>query len=239
MRCTSLAAMPLALVVFVTLAPSPASSTPFQARGERSLPPPVSEPEFPRGFDEPIPLHHDGKGLGPFSKPITTNSPEAQLYFDQGIQLLYAFDPNSAARSFREAWKIDPQCAMCYLGEAWAWGPYLNGPMVSADAPRAHAAIRRAMELRDGNTTSVERALIEAMAERYEPEHDSDRRRELDEAWAERANDLYEANPTDLDLGFLAGESLMLLQPRRAWWEVSDPRSSASTACSKASWTKT
>jgi hypothetical protein len=63
-------------------------------------------PELPPGFDEPMPLHHDGKGLGPFSRTITTSSQEAQLYFDQGVQLLYAFDPRGAARSFREAWKL-------------------------------------------------------------------------------------------------------------------------------------
>ena len=36
------------------------------------------------------------------------------------------------------------------LGEAWAWGPYLNGPMGRDDAPRAHAAISRAKELASG-----------------------------------------------------------------------------------------
>ena len=44
-------------------------------------------PDLPSGFDEPMPLHHDGKGLGPFSREITTSSHEAQLYFDQGVQL--------------------------------------------------------------------------------------------------------------------------------------------------------
>ena len=84
--------------------------------------------EFPAGFDEPMPMHHDGRGLGEFHRAITTASSEAQRFFDQGIQLMYAFDPNLAARSFREAWKLDPNCAMCYFGEAWAWGSYLNGP---------------------------------------------------------------------------------------------------------------
>jgi len=180
-------------------------------------------PELPSGFDEPMPLHHDGKGLGPFSREITTSSHEAQLYFDQGVQLLYAFEPNLSARSFREAWKHDPDCAMCYFGEAWAWGPYLNGPMVAADAPRAHAAIQNALEVMDGNTSEVERALIEAMAVRYEPEHDRDERRKLDEKWADRINELYEAYPNDLDVGFLAAEALMLLEPRRGAWDMAQP----------------
>lgn len=180
------------------------------------------EIDLPPEFDETMPLHHDGKGLGPFTRPVTTSSPEAQLYFDQGMQLLYAFTPNDAARSFREAWKADPNCAMCYLGEAWAWGPYLNGPMTAPDAPRAHAAMQKALELKD-HASDAERAIIEAMAIRYEPEHDRDRRRELDEQWAEAINDVYERYPDDLDAGFLAGESLMLLQPRRGRWDIGNP----------------
>jgi tetratricopeptide (TPR) repeat protein len=179
--------------------------------------------EVPPQFDEPMPLHHDGRGLGPFSRPITTSSPEAQLYFDQGIQLLYAFAPGEAARSFREAWKRDPSCAMCYFGEAWAWGPYLNGPMTAPDAPRALAAIQKGLELSRGHANDVERALIEAMAVRYEAEHDADRRSELDARWAEAIRDVYERFPDDLDAGFLAGESLMLLQPRRGLWDIEDP----------------
>ncbi len=183
----------------------------------------AQQPEYPPGFDEPMPLHHDGRGLGPFSRPVTTTSAKAQLYFDQGMQLLYAFDPNGAARSFREAWKLDPDCAMCYFGEAWAWGPYLNGPMTAGDAPRAYVAIQKALELSEDHATDVERALIEAMAVRYEAEHDADRRRELDERWAEAINAVYEEHPRDLDAGFLAGESLMLLQPRRGRWDHEKP----------------
>jgi tetratricopeptide (TPR) repeat protein len=183
----------------------------------------AQSPEYPPEFDEPMALHHDGRGLGPFSRPITTSSHEAQRYFDQGMQLLYAFDPNGAARSFREAWKLDPLCAMCYFGEAWAWGPYLNGPMTAPDAPRAHAAIRKALELAEDHASDVERALIEAMAMRYEAEHDPDRRRKLDERWAEAINAVYDDYPNDLDAGFLAGESLMLLQPRRGRWDHENP----------------
>jgi len=179
--------------------------------------------DLPAGFQEPMPLHHDGKGLGSFSREITTDSPEAQRYFDQGVQLLYSFAPGDAARSFREAWKYDPDCAMCYFGEAWAWGPYLNGPMTAADAPRAYAAIQKALDLAAGNATEVEHALIEAMAVRYEVDHEADRRRELDEEWARVINRLYEQYPNDLDAGFLAGESLMLLQPRRGEKDLDDP----------------
>ena len=213
-RCTPIAACLLGLLA------ASAGRAPTVVGQEHGAP---AAHDLPPAFDEPMPLHHDGKGLGPFTRPITTSSPEAQLYFDQGVQLLYSFAPGDAARSFREAWKRDPSCAMCYFGEAWSWGSYLNGPMSAPDAPRAHAAIQKALELSREHATDVERDLIEAMVVRYEEEHDAERRRELDERWAEAANRLYERYPNDLDIGFLAGESLMLLQPRRGTWDIERP----------------
>jgi tetratricopeptide (TPR) repeat protein len=163
------------------------------------------------------------EALGPFSRPVS-DVPEAQAYFDQGIQLLYAFAPASAARSFHEASRRDPACAMCWLGEAWAWGPYLNGPMSVADAPRAHHALAKAREVADAHGASdVERAIIEAMSVRYEPTHDPDRRRELDERYAASMAEVWERFPDDLEVGTLYGESLMLLEPRRGRWDIEDP----------------
>ncbi|MCH7890053.1 MAG: hypothetical protein IH921_00980, partial [Gemmatimonadetes bacterium] len=92
-----------------------------------------SSPELPESFNEPMPYFTIG--LGPFSRTITTDSNEAQAFFDQGIQLMYAFTLMDAARSFREAQLLDPNCAMCYFGEAWAWGPYMNGPMGAGALP--------------------------------------------------------------------------------------------------------
>jgi tetratricopeptide (TPR) repeat protein len=179
------------------------------------------DPSYPAGFDEPMPLAP--AGLGPLSRPVTTTSPEAQAYFDQGLQLLYAFTPPDAARSFREAQKRDADCAMCYFGEAWAWGPYLNGAMREADAPRAYAAIQKALELAPQHASPVEQAMIEAMAVRYEPAHDADRRRALDKAYAEAIGEVYRRYPNDLDVGTLYGEALMLLEPRRGTWDIAKP----------------
>jgi tetratricopeptide (TPR) repeat protein len=173
---------------------------------------------MPRSFSEPMPLYE--VGLGSFTRPITTTSGEAQAYFDQGIQFLYAFTPEDAARSFREASSRDSTCAMCWFGEAWAWGPYLNGPMGGDDAPRAHAAIQRALQLAPGHTTDVERAMIDAMAVRYEPEHDADRRATLDSVYSRAMADVYRRFPADLDVGTLYAESLMLLEPRRGTWDI-------------------
>ncbi|MED5198735.1 MAG: hypothetical protein VYB51_02925, partial [Gemmatimonadota bacterium] len=66
---------------------------------------------------------------GPLSRDITTAYPNAQAYFDQGLQMMYAFTIDKGLDSFVEAQRRDPDCAMCYFGEAWARGPFLNGRM--------------------------------------------------------------------------------------------------------------
>ena len=57
-------------------------------------------------------------GLGHYHHPITTQNPEAQTYFDQGLTLLYGFNHDEAARYFRRAAELDPQAAMPYWGLA-------------------------------------------------------------------------------------------------------------------------
>src|ERR671912_1200890 len=102
---------------------------------------------LPKYVAEPIALYK--VGLGPFTRKISSRNVEAQAFFDQGFQMMYAFAKSEAIRSFREAWKRDPNCAICYWGEAWAWGSYLNGPMGADEAPHAYAAIQKALSLKD------------------------------------------------------------------------------------------
>ena len=181
----------------------------------------AQEVEYPAGFDEEATYYPDA--LGPLTRPVTTTSSKAQKFFDQGVQMMYAFTPLRAARSFRQAQKDDPDCAMCFWGEAWAWGPYLNGPMGPDDAPRAYENIHKAKALAADHANEVERALIEAMAVRYTPEHDADTRKALDSTYARAMADVYARFPHDLDVGTLYGESLMLLEPRRGRWDVEKP----------------
>ena len=115
-------------------------------------------------YTEPIQLFTTG--LGTFTKPISSSNKEAQAFFDQGFQMMYAFAKQDAVRSFREAWKRDPDCAICYWGEAWAWGSYLNAPMNAEEAPHAYAAAQKAQTLKS-RATAKERELIDAMAVRY------------------------------------------------------------------------
>ena len=181
----------------------------------------AQEVEYPAGFDEEATYYP--AALGPLTRSITTTSSKAQKFFNQGVQMMYAFTPLRAARSFRQAQTDDPACAMCFWGEAWAWGPYLNGPMGPDDAPRAYENIQKANTLAADHANEVERALIEAMAVRYSPEHDADTRKALDSAYARAMADVHERFPHDLDVGTLYGESLMLLEPRRGRWDIEKP----------------
>jgi tetratricopeptide (TPR) repeat protein len=163
-------------------------------------------------YTQPIELFKSG--LGKFTRPISSSNKEAQAFFDQGFQMMYAFAKPEAVRSFREAWKRDPDCAICYWGEAWAWGSYLNGPMNADEAPHAYAAIRKAISLRD-KATVKERALIDAMAVRYVEKFDPEKRVDQDKAYAEAIGKVSAAYPDDLDIATLHADALFLLEPRR------------------------
>jgi tetratricopeptide (TPR) repeat protein len=171
---------------------------------------------------EAMPLY--AAGLGDLSRRVDTDDATAQAYFDQGLQLMYAFAVEEGRRSFQAASAADPGCAMCAWGEAWAWGPYLNGPMSPEDEPRANEAARRASALaREGGVSPVERSLIDAMTVRYAPEPDADGRAARDSAYARAMARVYEEHPGDLEAGTLYGESLMLLEPRRGVWPLDRP----------------
>ena len=176
---------------------------------------------LPDSFDEPMPLLTSS--LGSFTRPISSDNPEAGKYFDQGFQLMYAFAKVDAARSFREAQQHDPDCAICYWGEAWTWGSYLNGPMRADEAPRAYAAIQKALALAPQHASPRERAFIDALAVRYVEDFDPDKRVEQDRAYAEAMRAVAERYPDDLDAATLYADSLFLLEPRRGTRDLDDP----------------
>jgi tetratricopeptide (TPR) repeat protein len=162
-------------------------------------------------------------GLGKFTRQISSSNREAQAFFDQGFQMMYAFAKPEAIRSFREAWKRDPSCAICYWGEAWAWGSYLNGPMSADEAPHAYAAIQKALTLKDTQATAKERAFIDAMAVRYVDKFDPNTRVDQDKAYAAAMERVANAFPDDLDAATLHADALFLLEPRRGTRDVNSP----------------
>jgi hypothetical protein len=115
----------LVAAVAVTLCAC-ASQPPSTDAAPRSLQPKLQAPLF--------------SDLGSYSVPITTGEPLAQRFFDQALTLTYGFNHAEAIRSFREAARLDPECAMCYWGIALALGPNINMPMVDEAVPEAHSA---------------------------------------------------------------------------------------------------
>jgi tetratricopeptide (TPR) repeat protein len=183
--------------------------------------PAVPDPgPVPKYVAEPITLYKSG--LGTFTRKISSSNPEAQAFFDQGFQMMYSFAKLDAVRSFREAWKRDPDCAICYWGEGWAWGSYLNGPMSAEQSPFAYAATQKALSLKD-KATPKERAFIEALEVRYVTDFDAKKRVEQDKAYAEAMRKVYEEYPDDLDAGTLYADALFLLEPRRGTRDVNAP----------------
>jgi hypothetical protein len=101
--------------------------------------------------------------LGQATFTITTSSPVAQKYFDQGFTLSYAFNHGEAIRAFRQAAALDASCAMCYCGVAFALGPNINAPISEDAAKEAFTAIGQARALAP-KASNRERAYIEALA---------------------------------------------------------------------------
>ena len=100
--------------------------------------------------------------LGTLSYPVSTSSPDAQAYFDQGIREAANFNHAEARRAFGKAQGLDPNCAMCFIAEALVLGPNINAPMDPAANQPAVEAVRKAQSLAAG-ATEKERGLIEAL----------------------------------------------------------------------------
>lgn len=153
--------------------------------------------------------------LGKHHWKITSASPEAQQYFDQGLRLAYGFNHAEARRAFRQAQRLDPSCAMCFWGEAFVLGPNINVPMDPSANPPALEALARAEALAAG-ASPKEQALIAALSKRYSADPKAERAA-LDEAWADALGAVAAQYPDDVELRVLHAEAMMNLQPWDYW----------------------
>jgi tetratricopeptide (TPR) repeat protein len=162
-------------------------------------------------------------GFGNYRRTVTTQSPEAQRWFDQGMQLLYGFNHDEAIRSFTAAAEADPSCGIAHWGIAYAHGLHINNPAMSAtQSEKAFAAAQRALE-QIGTASAVEAALIRAVARRYQWPAPADRK-PLDVDYAVAMGEAWQAFPNDPDVGALYAESLMNLQPWDLWTHDGKPK---------------
>jgi tetratricopeptide (TPR) repeat protein len=155
------------------------------------------------------------EGLSSLHHPVTTTVPEAQRYFDQGLRLIYAFNHDEAARAFKEAVRLDPNCAMASWGIALALGPNYNLPVDAERDRAAYEALQRALTLAS-KVSEAERAYIEALAKRHVADPKADRKT-LDVAYADAMREVAKRFPDDLDAATLFAEAMMNLRPWELW----------------------
>ena len=162
------------------------------------------------------------EGMGTHQHEVTTDDSRAQRYFDQGLVLSFGFNHKEAARSFRQAQALDPECGMCFWGEALVLGPNINAGMDASDNPRAYAAVRQALALQD-QVSARERAYIQALAKRYTKEAPADRS-ELDRNYATAMGEVGDRFPDDPDAAALYAEALMDTTPWDYWQQDGSPK---------------
>jgi len=160
--------------------------------------------------------------LGTHHHPVTTTSPQAQRYFDQGLRLIWAFNHDEATRAFQAAARLDPNCAMAWWGIALAAGPNYNDPGDRERDRRAYDALQKA-QAAAATVSEPERAYIDALAKRYTKEPPADRKA-LDIAYADAMRAVAHRYPDDLDAATLFAESLMDLRPWDLWTNDGQPQ---------------
>ena len=161
-------------------------------------------------------------GMGDHHHAITTKSAQAQRYFDQGLTLAYGFNHAEAARSFRQAIELDPNCAMCNWGLAYVLGPNINAKMQDDAVPESYAAMQRALKLAK-NASKSEQSYINALAKRYVDKPLEDRS-SLDLAYAGAMEQVAQQYPDDMDAATIYAEALMDTMPWDYWTEDNKPK---------------
>ena len=177
----------------------------------------------PEGGDKPSPSGSIAprlQNLGKHTFPVSCASEKGQQYINQAINLTYAFNHAEAGRSFREAARLDPDCAMAYWGQALVLGPNINAPMDPEAEPKARELAQKAKSL-GKSVDARERALIEALTHRYTG--DPANRAEADQKYAAAMGKVAEQYPDDLDIATLYAESMMDLRPWNYWMRDGTP----------------
>lgn len=146
---------------------------------------------------------------------VTTSSEKAQSLFDAGVAHMWNFNHGEAINAFKAAQAEDPDCAMCFWAEAFAWGPNINMPMPEEAVAPAYAATQKALALK-AKASEKERALIDAVAVRYAKKPKADRSA-LDAAFADAMEKVAARYPDDDFIQATAAEANMDTQPWDYW----------------------
>ncbi|MCC5606486.1 hypothetical protein LC612_06700 [Nostoc sp. CHAB 5834] len=161
-------------------------------------------------------------GVGTIHHPVSTSNPQAQEFFDQGLNLIYAFNHDEAVRSFQHAAKLDPHLAIAYWGIALALGPNINLAIDPNRELAAYQAVQQALAL-STQASAEERDYITALAKRYSQDPNADLY-QLALYYAKAMATLVKRYPDDLDAATLYAESLMDLHPWQHWTKDGKPQ---------------
>lgn len=161
-------------------------------------------------------------GLGNLHHPVSTRNAEAQKFFNQGLTLIYAFNHEEAARSFKRAAELDPKLAMAWWGYALAVGPNYNESTINpARMKSAVEAVQKAQSL-SANASEIERAYINALEKRFTLEANPDVKK-LGTDYGNAMREIYQRFPDDLNAATLYADSLMNVQPWQLWAKDGKP----------------
>ncbi len=161
--------------------------------------------------------------LGAFTRSITTKSPEAQIWFDRGINWLYAYNHQEAIACFTKAIEQDSSCAMAHWGVSYAAGPNYNLPWHRYDPAgkeqalgAAYDAMQQALSHADG-VTPVEQDLIRALPARYPQREPIEDQRGWNDDYTDAMRKVYKKYPNDLEVGSVFVEAIMNQTPWKMW----------------------
>ena len=161
--------------------------------------------------------------LGPYSRKITTSSPDAQIWFDRGLNWVFGFNHGEASKCFKQALGHDPDCAMAHWGVSYAAGPNYNLPWVRLDPHGRQMALSAAYDAMQsalahaGTASPVEQALIRALPARYPQREAIDDMSAWDKAYTKAMRKVFDAHPADLDLRAIYAEAIMNETPWQMW----------------------
>ena len=175
--------------------------------------------------------------LGPYTRPVTTSSKEAQLWFDHGLLWYYGYNHDEAVRCFQKAAKSDPSCAMAQWGIAYAAGPNYNKQWAAFDPVDLKKSLKLActatMQALDlvNQASPVEKALIGPLVKRYQLDKPDKVTPIWNDDYAAAMREVYEAHKDDLDVTALFAEAIMNRTPWKLWnIKTGKPAKGADTA---------
>ena len=161
--------------------------------------------------------------LGAHTRTITTNSPEAQMWFDRGLNWLYGYNHAEAIVCFRHAITADPGCAMAHWGVSYAAGPNYNLPWHLYDPKGKAKALETAYDAMQAalthaaTATPVEQALIQALRARYPQRETLDDMHPWDLDYTVAMRAVFESWPADREVRTVFVEALMNETPWKMW----------------------